>query len=561
MWIEKFSPTSYRSIFKWGNPRTFHHPDDRLVSFIREVFGVTDKDLENLRLTGTDEVKLTKKPRLSDADVKKIVAVVGKQNVDISGYERARHAVGYTYLDAMHLRMGNIVHPPDLVVYPRSEADVVKLVDFCAKKKIPVTPFAGRSSVTFGVEPVKGGISLDLTRHMNKVLEIDETSFVVRVQPGIFGPAFEKILNDYRSDRISTGFTCGHFPQSFEYSCVGGWVMTRGAGGQSTGYGKIEHMVICMRVVTPKGVIVTKKFPADAIGPDIDQILMGSEGAYGVMTECTMKIWPYRPENRKMFSWFFKDWDEGLAAMREIMQGQFGFPSMLRLSDAEETDIAMKLQGLEGTAVDKFLSLLGYKPGKRVLLLGSTEGDGDHGKLIVRKVRSIARKRSGFPLGAIAVKGYWKRRYNDPYMREDLMDIGIISDTLETACSWDNIRRVWEDVRKVIKKRPRTVLMVHASHAYPNGANLYFIFLSPTKRGKEIEDYTLFQHAIIDAIVKAGGSLSHHHGIGKLFAPWYEAHVGPVAFGMLKAIKEYLDPGYILNPGGTLGLDAKKGKK
>ncbi len=145
------------------------------------------------------------------------------------------------------------------------------------------------------MEPVKGGISLDLTRHMNKVVKIDETSFTVTVQPGIFGPAFEKILNGYRSGRIPSGFTCGHFPQSFEYSCVGGWVMTRGAGGQSTGYGKIEHMVICMRVVTPRGVIVTKKFPADAIGPDIDQILMGSEGAYGVMTECTMKIWPYRP--------------------------------------------------------------------------------------------------------------------------------------------------------------------------------------------------------------------------------------------------------------------------
>lgn len=561
MWIEKFSPTSYRSIFKWGNPRTFHHPDDRLVGFIKEVFGVTDKDLENLRLTGTDEVKLTSKPRIPDADMKRIAAIVGAGNVEGSAYERARHAVGYTYLDAIRLRMGDIAHPPDVVVYPRNEADVVKLVDFCAKKQIPITPFAGRSSVTFGVEPVKGGISLDLTRHMNKVVKIDEISFTVTVQPGIFGPAFEKVLNGYRSSRIKSGFTCGHFPQSFEYSCVGGWVMTRGAGGQSTGYGKIEHMVICMRVVTPKGVIVTKKFPADAIGPDIDQILMGSEGAYGVMTECTMKIWPYRPENRKMFSWFFKDWDEGLAAMREIMQGEFGFPSMLRLSDAEETDIAMKLQGLEGSAADKLLTLLGYKPGKRVLLLGSTEGDKDHGKLIVRKARKIARKRGGFPLGAIAVKGYWKRRYNDPYMREDLMDIGIISDTLETACSWDNIKHVWQEVRKVIKRRPRTVLMVHASHAYPTGANLYFIFLSPVKRGKEIEDYTQFQHAIIDAIVKAGGSLSHHHGVGKLFAPWYEAHVGPVAFGMLKAIKEYLDPGYILNPGGTLGLDAKKAKK
>jgi alkyldihydroxyacetonephosphate synthase len=146
-------------------------------------------------------------------------------------------------------------------------------------------------------------------------------------------------------------------------------------------------------------------------------------------------------------------------------------------------------------------------------------------------------------------------------MKDDLMDLGIISDTLETSCTWSNIKHVWKEVRKVIKSRPRTVSMVHASHAYENGANLYFIFLSPMEKGNEVDDYTKFQHAIIDAIVKSGGSLSHHHGIGKLFAPWYENHVGPVAFGMLAAIKKYLDPKNIMNPGGTLGLDYTGKKK
>ncbi len=561
MWIEKFSKTSYRSILKWGDPKAFHHPSDRLMEFAKRTFKLTDDEIRNPHLPGLEELKELPKPKIAPQDIKKIAGIVGEKNIDETKYERTRHAFSYAYMDVMTIRTENVPHPPDIVVYPNGEEDVIKIVKYCAEKKIPITPFAGRSSVTLGVVPVKGGISLDLTRHMKKVLEIDEVSFMARVQPGMFGPAYEEYLNNYRSKTIKTGFTCGHFPQSFEYSCVGGWVATRGAGGQSTGYGKIEDMVICMRVVTPKGMIVTKKFPAAAIGPDIDQIIIGSEGAFGVITEVTLKIRPYNPKDRQMFTWFFKDWDSGLSAMREIMQGGFGYPSMIRISDPEETDIAMTVQGMEGTIFDKILKLLGYKPSKRVLLLGTSEGDLAHGKLIKKKIRKIARKRGGFGVGSVGVKGYWKRRYADAYMKDDLMDLGIISDTLETACSWENIKHVWKDVRKVIKKRPRTVCMVHASHAYENGANLYFIFLSPMKRGEEISDYNRFHHSIIDAIVKSGGSLSHHHGIGKTFAPWYESHIGPVAFGMLKAIKNYLDPDYILNPGGTLGLDYEGKKK
>ncbi len=562
MWIEKFSKRSYRSIAKWGAVDGFHHPSENLTNYIKENFGFTDKDFESPHLPGLEDIKPLKKSKLKDVDVKKIAGIVGKENVDIDDYIRARHAVSAAYRDVMSLRKGKIPYPPDVVVYPRGEEDVVKLVKLCSEKKIPITPFAGRSSVTYGTVPVKGGISLDFTRHMNKVLKVNDMNFTCRVQPGMFGPAYEEYLNNYRSDRVKGGFTCGHFPQSFEYSCVSGWVMTRGAGGQSTGYGKIEDMTVSMRMVTPRGMIVTRDFPAASIGPDIDEIMMGSEGAFGIMTEATLKIFPFNPDDRQMFTWFFREWDEGLAAMREIMQGGFGFPSMLRISDPEETDIAMMLQGFEGTLPDKILQLLGYKPGRRVILLGSSEGDKDHGKLIKKKIRKISRRHGGLGLGSMGVKGYWKRRYNDPYMREDLLDIGIMSDTLETACTWSNIRHVWEEVRKVVKARPKTICMVHASHCYQNGANLYFIFLSPMAKGKEIEDYSKFQGDIINAILKAGGSLSHHHGVGKMFAPWFREHIGEVSFGIIKAIKDYLDPKNIMNPGGTLGLDLKgKGGK
>ncbi|MBN1882447.1 MAG: FAD-binding oxidoreductase [Deltaproteobacteria bacterium] len=560
MWIEKFSKNSYRSILKWGEADKYHHPSDHLLEFIKETFNYTDRDIQEKQMPGLGEVKDLAKSKLTDKDLKAITDIVGKENLDTGDYDRAKHAFSYTYLDVLTARMEKVPHPPDAVVYPRSEEDVVALVEYCNGKKIPITAVGGRSSVTFGISPKKGGVSLDMTRHLNRVLEVNEKNFTCRVQPGMYGPAYEEHLNNYRSERIKNGFTCGHFPQSFEFSCVGGWVVTRGAGGQSTGYGKIEDMTISMRVVTPKGVLVTKPYPAAAIGPDIDQIILGSEGAFGIVTEVTLKIREYNPDDRHMFSWFFKDWEEGLAAMQEIMQGGFGYPSMLRISDPEETDIALKLQGMENTIVDSILKFLGYKPERRVLLLGASEGDPDHGKLIKKKVRKIARRHGGFGVGPMGVKGYWKRRYSDPYMKDDLMDIGIISDTLETSCTWENIHHVWKEVRDVIKARPKTICMVHASHAYENGANLYFIFLSPIERGRESEDYTAFQHSIIDAIVKSGGSLSHHHGIGKMFAPWYEEHVGPVAFGIIRAVKDHLDPNGIMNPGGTLGLDFE-GKK
>ena len=554
MWIEDISDNSYRSIFKWGAPGVFHHPDERLVGFIKETLGLSDDDIKEPHLPGLEEIKGLKRSKLAQEDIKRLTEIVGEDNVDKGDYQRLRHAIGYAYLDVMMLRTGKLPRLPDLVIYPRGEEDIIELVKYCNGKKIPITPFGGRSSVTLGVNTRKGGISLDMTRHMNRVIEVDEVSFVARVEPGIMGPDYEEYLNNYRSDSIKSGFTCGHFPQSFEFSCVGGWVATRGAGGQSTGYGKIEDMTICMRMVTPGGVIETKRYPAAALGPDIDQILIGSEGAYGIITEVTLKIRPYLPDDRRMFTWFFKDWDQGLNAMREIMQGGFGSPSMLRISDPEETDISMAIMGMKDGIADKILQFLGYKPGKRVILLGTSEGDKGHGKLIRKKVRKIARKRGGLGIGATGVKGYWKRRYADPYMKDDLMDMGIISDTLETSCSWDNIGHVWEETRKVIKSRPNTACMVHASHAYENGANLYFIFLSPMERGNELDDYTRYQHSIIDAIVGSGGSLSHHHGIGKLFAPWYKEHIGPVAFGIVKAIKDYLDPNDIMNPDGTLGI-------
>jgi alkyldihydroxyacetonephosphate synthase len=561
MSIETEKKKTYRSILKWGDPNHIEEPNKRLVGYVKKYMAVTDEDIKTPHLPALDEVKLDTPSALSAADLESLKNIVGKDNVDISDYERLRHSVGYSYYDVIALRKKAKIPLVDAVVCPRHEADVVGIIKFCDEKKIPLIPFGGRSSVVRGLDPIKGGISLDLTKHMNKVIKVNETNKSATVQPGMFGPAYEDYLNNYKTENSSTGYSCGHFPQSFEYSTVGGWVVTKGAGSLSTGYGKIEDMVLGLKFVTPKGIIEIKDYPRTAAGPDLRHIVAGSEGTLGVLTEVTLKVWKFRPDNRSYFSFLFKNWEGAVAALREIMQGEFGLPHMLRISDPEESGIGLMVEGITGGPIDKVLSLLGYKDGQRCILMGSTEGDKDTGCLIKKKVKAIAKKHGSLYLGASAVRGWYRHRYNDPYLRENLMDMKVMTDTVETACSWENLPKVWAGVRQVVKARKPSVCMVHASHSYENGSMLYFIFISKIKPGDEIDDYLNYHSSILNAIIDNGGSPTHHHGTGRLMAPWFEDFSGKTAMGLLRAIKAELDPNNIMNPGGTLALDFKGDKK
>lgn len=555
MWITSFDENSWRSIFKWGAPNVFKHPEKEMLSFIKKTFSLTDAELRTPHMPGLDVVKLDVPPGLPGETLTALENIVGADNLTVDDYERARHSCGKMYLDALLLRIGAPPPPPDAVVYPRDERAVVALVDFCVANGIVIIPVGGMSSVTRAIEFPNGGVCVDLTRHMDKIIEINELDSTCRVQPGIFGPAYEKQLNASRTKSAPTGYTGGHFPQSFEFSTVGGWIAAKGAGQQSTGYGKIEDIVISQRWITPAGVLETAEYPAAAIGPDIQQFMIGSEGVFGVMTEATLKIRKHAPDNRRYFSFMHRSWKDAVDTCREVMQGGFGFPSALRISDPEETMVGLKLHGIEGGPVDKIMTLLGYRAMKRCLMIGSTEGDPDAGELIKTKVKKIAASHGAFYMGEKPVKSWWKGRYADPYMREDLMDIQVITDTLETAVTWSNLINVWDGVRKVIKARPNTACMVHGSHFYENGANLYFIFLSRVKTGDEVDDYVRYQKSIIDAIRVNGGSLSHHHCVGRMLAPWLNDQIGETGMGLLRAVKGYFDPSGIMNPGGTLGLD------
>lgn len=537
---------TYRDILKWGDKRETKI-DQGTLDLIHEKFGVRDTQQSESLDLGKSEVILDKKPSIDSDTLDRLASIVGVDNLSIDDFSRASHSYGKCYSDLLHLRKGNIPTPPDAVIYPRSVDEVEKIIAICNENRIAITPFGGHSSVTRGVETPLGGISLDLTKYFNKVLDVNEINSTATVQAGMFGPAFEDFLNQ-------RGFSCGHFPQSFEYSTVGGWVAAKGAGQASTGYGKIEHMILSIKAVTPAGVIETKCFPASAQGWDLHHLFAGSEGTLGVIVEVTMKIRKYMPQNTKHASFIFKDFDSAVNAMRTAMQSGVGFPHLFRISDPEETEVAFKTKGFEGTFADKVLHTLGYKTGSRCLMFVSVEGSKTYGKQVIKSIGRINAKHGSFALGAKPTRKWLEQRYSSAYLRDPLMDMGIMTDTLETAVMWNDLISLWQAVRDYLKTREKTVVMVHISHVYENGANLYFTFLSPVSKGDEFNDYHSYHKGLIDTINANGGSLSHHHGVGRALAPWMESHVGKNNLALMQAVKNHLDPKGIMNPGGTLGL-------
>ena len=552
-WSEEPPPSgSYRSIFKYGAPDGFKHPSDRWYAMLKEEFGLSDRDFAARQNEGRTALALERPPRLADRQIAALTAIVGAENIAADEYTRARHAYGKTTEEMMELSRGVVREIADLVVHPRHKADVRRIVAYCHRESIPVYVFSGGSSVTLGLRPVRGGITLVMSTHMNRFLELNEENQTARVQPGMFGPAYEKTLNQaperFRAGRRYTG---GHFPQSFEYSTVGGWVLTLGSGQASTYFGDAADLVVSLEVVTPVGDVSTLDYPATATGPKVADLMMGSEGAFGILVEATLRVYRHMPASRRHFSFMFPSWPAAVEASREIAQGEFGRPAVYRISDPEETDRGLKLYGMP-PLVDRFLKKRGFAPMARCLCLGSAEGDRDYTRLVRRKIRRVARRYGAIYLGGYASRKWARTRYSEPYMREDLNDFGITLDTLEAAVTWDRLMALHWGVREYILTRPRTICMTHASRFYPQGTNLYFIFIG---RFESVEDYRRFQTGIVDRIQEHGGSLSHHHGVGRLLAPWIESHLGGTQMDVLRALKTHFDPHGIMNPGGLLGLD------
>ncbi len=476
-------------------------------------------------------------------------------DVKTDAFERAFHAVGKSYYDLLRIRSGKLPALPDAVVYPKNHDEVQRVLSLCSEKRISVVPFGGGSSVVGGVEARRayghaGVITLDTTR-MDKLVDLDEISHTATIEAGIYGPELEELLAE-------RGYTLGHFPQSFEFSTLGGWIAARGAGQQSNRYGTAVKQLVGARVATPSGELRTKAFPASAAGPDFNAWIAGSEGALGVITEATMKVHPV-PESRDFLSFLFRDWESGTLAVRRMVQSELPVAT-LRLSDVEETRFFSAFRHVLKPsrfteAAQKALGLGGFD--RPCVLMVGMEGASGRVRTSRRHALAICTRAGGLFVGRGPGNSWYENRFEMPYLRDPLMDHGVGIDTLETSTTWSNVHHLYESVTSAIRNAieaqgRRGIVMAHISHSYLEGASLYFTYVFPRDLGDEIGQWKSIKEAASRAISEHGGTISHHHGVGIDHAHWLEAEKGTIGLAMLEAAKRSLDPEAIMNPGKLL---------
>ncbi len=499
--------------------------------------------------------------RLSAQDQFDLRRIFGDEGVRLDRLSRILHTYGKSYRDLIRIRRGDIACPPNAIVYPTDESQIAELFVLATKKRWQIIPFGGGSSVTGGVEAgdvQPPAIALDLGR-LNHVLTIDKTSHTATAQCGILGPDLEAALN-------AAGFTLGHFPQSFEFSALGGWIATRSAGQTSVGYGKIEDMIERVRVVTPRGTMDIKPLPASATGPDLLQLFVGSEGAFGVIIEATVRVRPL-PEARDYRGILFHTFEDGVAAIRELMQrdATAGIV-MARLSDSNETGASLALSRAPSTrrarlrmqAGQWLIRRRGYDLASSCLLVLGIEGEEDRVKDIKKAALDVCKSHGGTNLGRSVGRSWLRERFALPYLRDDLLDRGIMIDTLETATTWSNLLSLYSALNRALDDAiaatgSKPFVMTHVSHAYRDGASLYSTFLG-AQQSDSIAQWWSIKHAATEAILANGGALSHHHGIGRDHARWLSREHGEMGVEALRALKATFDPDGLLNRG-VLGLE------
>jgi alkyldihydroxyacetonephosphate synthase len=489
--------------------------------------------------------------RLPAAARERLVAAVGAEHVGDAREDRIGHAVGRSYPDLVRIRSGDASSAPDAVVRPGSAEQVAAVLATCAEGQVAVIPFGGGTSVVGGVEPVRDGmeaaVSLDLGR-LAFTVEVDRTSLTARLDAGLFGPEAERRL-------AAEGVTLGHFPQSFEYSTVGGWVATRSAGQASTGYGRIDELVEGVRCVSPAGEIGTRAVPASAAGPSMRELLVGSEGVLGVICEATVRVRP-APAFRRYEGWSFASFAEGCDAFRVMEQAEAS-ADVNRLSDEAESGLSMAMASSGSRAEGlgrRYLRIRGHEGG--CIAIVGFEGDEEDAERRRRHTAGLLRAGGGIALGPRPGEAWLRSRYSAPYLRDELLDRRVMVETLETATSWSNLTSLHAAVAEALGtaldgRGTPPLVMCHVSHLYPSGASLYFTFLA-RQEDDALGQWRAAKTAASEAIVAGGGTITHHHAIGRDHRQWMRAEVGELGIELIRAAKQRLDPAGIMNPGKLL---------
>jgi alkyldihydroxyacetonephosphate synthase len=543
----------------WGNEGTAFHHDDKpgFAPFVVEAVGLDLLTATKAEEPNFDELKVPKS-NATAAFTKTLTGIVGADHVTTDDKLRVIHTYGKSLRDLVRIRNNWILRAPDVVVYPANEDEVLAVVAAAVKADAVIIPFGGGSNIAGSLEPLptekRTVISLDLGR-LRLVTSIDEESGLAVIQAGSQGPDLEAQLN-------AKGWTIGHFPDSFTHSTVGGWVATRSSGMQSDKYGDIADIARGLRVARADGLLVLRALPSTSSGPSVREMILGSEGRLGVITEVTVQVHRI-PAKRDVYAYFFPNWEAGIAAMQAISESDAA-PSITRISDSNETGFTLATSK-DRKGLDKFMAgtvlpwIMGLKWGKQNLdkiniSFIAYEGSPEHAKRQRKLVERIIRDHDGLTIiGTGPGILYDQKKFDTPYLRDFLLDMGAAGDVSETATSWSQLNRVHDAAYAAAQAAYAEIgikgwIMSHMSHSYHSGACLYFTFAFVFKNDP-IAEYNLVKNAIQQSFVDNEATISHHHGVGVEHSPWLEDDISTQGVVVMNALFTGADPGANFNPG------------
>ena len=523
---------------RWGHPDRAGSLPDPARGMVEMVFGLDERPAR-------DEVTVPPS-KLDEALVERLRAALGAEHVHVDDDTRRLRTRGKSTPDLLKARAGDLSDAPDAVVRPGSHEDVAAVLAWAVEHQVAVVPFGGGTSVTGGLAARRDGfaglVSLDLVR-MKRLVSVDRTSMTATLEPGLRGPEAEALLAE-------EGLTLGHYPQSFEYASIGGFAATRSSGQSSAGYGRFDALVTGLRVATPRGEVRLGSAPANAAGPDLRQLFLGSEGAFGVITEVTVRVRAL-PAEKVYEGWRWPSFADGRSAMRTLAQAGL-LPTVIRLSDEAETSINLARPDAIGGALRDGSSLAssGTEKIEGCLMITGYEGDPDAVAAKRAAVSAVLSGLGGEALGEEPGQSWVHGRFDAPYLRDSMLDVGVLVETLETATFWSNVDRLYTEVKAALEDSlgAGTLVLCHVSHVYETGCSLYF-----TVAVKETDDplaqWLAAKAAANDAIVGAGATITHHHAVGTDHKPWLVHEIGDLGVSVLRAVKADLDPTGVLNPG------------
>ena len=514
---------------RWGDPAAAAPLPDSARALVRLAFGEPTPAAPSSAPSGEG---LVPAPALDPAHLEGLRAIVGAEHVVTDDDLRRRRTRGKSTPDLLRNRAGDFADAPDAVVRPDGHDQVQAVVEYAAAHRVAVVPFGGGTSVTGGLTARRDGfvglVSLDLGR-LKRLRDVDPVSMTATLEAGLRGPEAEALLGEH-------GLTLGHFPQSFEFATIGGFAATRSSGQASAGFGRFDSMVVGLTAATPAGELRLGTAPASAAGPDLRQLLLGSEGVLGVITGVTVRV---RPVARATVhrAWRWPSFASGVTAARTLAQAGL-LPTVLRLSDEAETAVNLADPGAIGGA-----------DGGGCLMVTGFEGTADAVATRGDAVAAVLTGLGGTDLGEAPGRAWAEGRFGAPYLRDALLDEGVLVETLETATFWSRLEPLHAAVTAALQGAlDGALVLCHVSHVYETGASLYFT-VAARQDADPLAQWQAAKAAASDAILAAGATITHHHAVGTDHRDWYADEIGPVGVRALRAVKEALDPVGVLNPG------------